>query len=172
MAFGKTITSYVASMSCPILEINHHPYCDYIHYISVEEMTAPIMKGQDCSGRLFFSVIFELRGHFYMNTFFKRYHDSDDWCVCDGDGLKPLFITGKVFKDCFQLIQQVLETGEAYLIPDIINNNFENILYLATNYFTLRFCSKNRQTLHGIWKHRLVEFIFLIIIIGILCWIS
>lgn len=86
------------TQTAPILDVGKSMgHTDYIDYLSVEEVSEPIMRGVDCCKRPFVVMKFHVttpnnKQHFVMQTFFQRYTDSPyNWVGC-GHATKFLLI--------------------------------------------------------------------------------
>jgi hypothetical protein len=87
---------------------------DYIDYIEPDQMTAPIMRGVDAFGRVFFTLRARHRhwDDVKCQTFFRRFNDGSSWSdggyhIIDSSGH---FIDGvKVKEEVYQKLKELIE---------------------------------------------------------------
>ena len=99
----------------PILNIgNRTGVTDYIDFISWDEVTSPVMRGQDIYGREFFVIKFLVDNKIkLMQTFFQRYSIEEDlWQGC-GHATEQLIETcGGMRPEQFKFIERIINYNE------------------------------------------------------------
>lgn len=106
--------AFVNALPCPVLDIGKQRN-DYIDFITWDMLRAPVMKGHDVYGRPFLVVLLTWRQCTFINTFFKRYSDANDWVIVSTGYRARFFGTGYMKPDCLDLLMTLLIKGEARL---------------------------------------------------------
>lgn len=120
--------------SYPVLDIG--PYTgstDYIDFIWLSEMTAPVMYGVDRYSRFFFVVQMKVtlpsgKTLHLMETFHERYtpspgHICGKW-VCCGHATELPFSVCSLTEAHFRALIDLLKGKEVVLNPDLYQTNF------------------------------------------------
>lgn len=122
------------SQEYPVLELGlRDSGYSYIDYLSLDDVTSPIMHGSDRYNRPFIVIKFiDSSGSLYMQTFFQRYsNESKLWMGCGHATAEFLYTTGGIDEDQIALLDeliagQTIRCTEALINTCRINNTSLN----------------------------------------------
>ena len=100
------------STNIPVLKIyDRTGWTQYIDFIHVNELTANVMKGVDTMNRFFFVVMMLCDDIFYVQTFFQRYSDDDNFWMeaCCNGGLSLIDTVGGMTKEQHYMISNIIQ---------------------------------------------------------------
>lgn len=119
----------LASGDYPVLDIgNKNGHTGYLDFISTEEISAPVTKGKDQHGRLFFVVRAKVglsngKTLNVFETFFQRYSDNDVlWHGCGHGGIQFMWTEGGLSLCQAKFLKSLLENTNVELTEEVIEN--------------------------------------------------
>lgn len=118
----------------PILDIGERKgYTEYIDFIKIDELTAPVMKGYDIDKRKFFCLKLSCsNGETYSQTFFQRVFWNDDIWVSSAISFIIIMNNfGNISEDQEEFLMKIINGG-TFKVSDVrikfkLLPNLENI---------------------------------------------
>jgi hypothetical protein len=113
------LESFYDELDIPILDIgDRQGDTDYIDFLTLNEVTEPVMKGTDKFSRKFIVVKFMINEEKLMQTFFQRYTNGSLWMAC-GHATRNLIDTqGGIKEEQEEFIRGLITTGSAQVLEE------------------------------------------------------
>ena len=108
-----TISDYYYDLSVPILHLGGRKgWTEYIDFITLEEVTSPVMKGTDCFGRHFIVIKMLVDDITILQTFFQRYSSGTRWMGCGHATVNLIDTCGGITEYQVQLLRDIIDDLE------------------------------------------------------------
>ena len=136
MIASTQFSQFIDTLDVPILDIgDKRGYTDYIDFIEITDVSAPVMKGIDCFSRPF--LVLKMKGKSdrgdeidLFQTFFQRYTGDIGLWMGAGSSNHELFNTcGGMNSKHFTAIKEIIE-GKTVDISWSYRNSREKISYV------------------------------------------
>ena len=111
------LESLYDELDVPILDIgDRQGDTDYIDFLTLDEVTEPVMKGIDKFSRKFIVVKFMVDEEKLMQTFFQRYTEGSLWMGCGHSTRNLIDTQGGIKEEQEHFIRELINNGSAEIL--------------------------------------------------------